>query len=199
MEIQDLKSANHCWSTQQLCSVMVINSANHSIQERFFPITITDASGTLWSKMNGVSDITEQNACSERGTWNCLRDKGRMTSSSWAASNIFYASDIKCRQPHVYSHNYTSYVDSLHPKVFHSFPVCMDICGMLLWLTEGTARLSGIAPVSFCSVGLLEIIRMWSGPNERSDYGSLFFIYFLSWSYIMTKWIYACFLPFTVF
>ena len=36
MEIQDLKSANCCWSTQQLCSVMVINGANHSIQERFF-------------------------------------------------------------------------------------------------------------------------------------------------------------------
>ena len=51
---------------------------------------------------------------------------------------------------------------------------------MLLWLTGGIARLSGIAPISFCAVGSLEIIRTWLGPNERSDYGSLFFIYFLS-------------------
>lgn len=51
---------------------------------------------------------------------------------------------------------------------------------MLLWLTGGTARLAGIAPISFCAVDSLEIIRTWSGPNERNDYGSLFFIHFLS-------------------
>lgn len=112
----------------------------------------------------------------------------------------FYVPNIKCRQPHVWdAHNYTSYINLLYPKLFRSFPACVDMCGMLLWLTRGTARLSSIAPISFCAVGSLEIIRTWSEPNERSDYGSLFFIYFLSWSYIMTKWIYAHFLPFTVF
>lgn len=53
------------------------------------------------------------------------------------------------------------------------------------------SRLAGIAPISFCAVGSLKIIRPWLGLNEGSNYAPLFFIYFLSWSYIMTKWIYA--------
>lgn len=58
--------------------------------------------------------------------------------------SAFSCTNIKCRQPHAWdAHDYTSYVKLLYPKLFRSFPACMDVCGMLLWLTGGTAGLAG--------------------------------------------------------
>jgi len=60
-----------------------------SIQEPFFFITITDATGTLWSKMNRIGDITERLLALRQEPTNAWEDEGRMTSSSWALSSIF--------------------------------------------------------------------------------------------------------------
>lgn len=92
----------------------------------------------------------------------------------------FHAPSVKCRQPRVCDAcSYTSYVKLFCPEVMCSFPAGMGMCAVLLQLSWcGSWASTVLLPSIFCAVGSREIIRKWLGPDERSDYGSLFFIYF---------------------
>lgn len=64
--------------------------------------------------------------------------------------------------------------------VFQHAWTCAECFSLADWRDCQAGRLLGISPMSFCALGSLKVIRTWSGPNERNDYGSLFFVHILS-------------------